>query len=134
MDISNSGVSDVVLGPDGKKSKVGVGSDSGDANILIIHNDSVGLATKVDLGSNFPANTQNIDTYLEQIFFDKPNNKAYIRLVRLNTGNSVIIEISSNIPNAIGFNLEPFIWRNNGGDALEVKMRISSYLIAQKMI
>ena len=114
---------------------IGVGADSGDSNIQIIHNDSSGLATKVDLGSNFPANTQNVDTYLSQTFFDIPNAKAYIRLVRLNTGHEVITEITTNLPAMSGgLDLGPFFWRNNGTDALEVKMRIGSYLQGQKMI
>jgi hypothetical protein len=35
---------------------IGVGSDAADANLQIFHNDGSGTCTKVDLGSNFPAN------------------------------------------------------------------------------
>lgn len=35
---------------------IGVGSDAADSNLQIFHNDGSGTCTKVDLGSNFPAN------------------------------------------------------------------------------
>lgn len=35
---------------------IGVGSDSADANLQIFYNDGAGACTKIDLGSNFPAN------------------------------------------------------------------------------
>ncbi len=114
---------------------IGVGADSGDSNIHIIHNDATGVATKIDLGTDFPANTQNVDTYLSQTFFDIPNAMAYIRLIRLNTGHEVITQITTNLPAMSGgFDLAPVFWRNNGVDALEVKMRIGSYLQGQKIM
>jgi hypothetical protein len=114
---------------------IGVGADSGDTNIQVIHNDQSGVATKIDLGVNFPANTQNVDTYLSQTFFDIPNAKAYIRLVRLNTGHEVITQITTNLPAmSSGWDLGPVFWRNNGTNALEVKMRIGSYLQGQKIM
>ena len=114
---------------------IGVGADSGDTNIQVIHNDQSGVATKIDLGVNFPANTQNVDTYLSQTFFDIPNAKAYIRLVRLNTGHEVITEITTNLPAMSGgLDLAPVFWRNNGTTALGVKMRIGSFLQGQKIM
>jgi hypothetical protein len=35
---------------------IGIGSDALDTNLQIFHNDATGTATKIDLGSNFPAN------------------------------------------------------------------------------
>ena len=35
---------------------IGVGSENGDANLQVFHNDASGIATKIDLGINFPAN------------------------------------------------------------------------------
>jgi hypothetical protein len=35
---------------------IGVGSETGDTNLQVFHNDATGTATKVDLGIGFPAN------------------------------------------------------------------------------
>jgi len=111
---------------------IGFGSDTGDTNIQLIHNDATGTATKFDLGVNFPANTQNVDTYTCAFFIDRHNSKMYAQIERINTGHvSDILEVTTNLFN-INSNLDPYIWRNNGTTALEVKMRIGSFLVAQK--
>lgn len=109
------------------------GADSGDVNIQLIHNDRSGLATKIDLGVNFPANTSNTDTYLAEFFIDHPNDKGYARLTRMNTGDTTgPIEITSNLFDPSGTGYDPCCWRNNGSDDLEVKIRIGNFLQAQK--
>jgi len=53
----------------------------------------------------------------------------------LNTGHEVITEITTNLPAmSSGWDLVPVFWRNNGTTALEVKIRIGSYLQGQKIM
>ena len=112
---------------------IGFGADSGDSNIQLIHNDVNGTATKIDLGVDFPANTSNVDTYRCEFFIDYPNNKAFAKITRLNTGNTTgTIEINSNIFIGASVGYDPWCWRNNGSTGLEVKIRIGNYLLAQK--
>lgn len=65
-------------------------------NWHIIHNDNVGLATTIDLGSNFPANiSEEIYTYR---ITPKGVNDLDVTVTRQSTGDSVTHNITSNIP------------------------------------
>lgn len=60
------GVNSVISGgtePSNLTSTIGMAKDGTDNNWFIIHNDSSGACTKIDLGSNFPAETNYADIY-----------------------------------------------------------------------
>ena len=52
---------------------LGMGWDSGDANISFMHNDNVGSATKVSLGASFPRPNQDRTNVYELAMFCQPN-------------------------------------------------------------
>lgn len=65
-----------------------VGWESGDANLSLMYNDNTGLATKIDLGSQFPAN--NPAAVFEFSLFCKPAGDVIgYRISRLDTGATV---------------------------------------------
>lgn len=107
---------------------VGVGADSGDANLSIMHNDNTGTATKVPLGANFPANTLNTDVYELALYC--PPNASYVNYLvrRLNTGDSVEGQIITDLPTNTQL-LAWHLWRNNGTTASAVAIDLISLLI-----
>ena len=102
-------------------SLIGVGADSGDTQLQIMHNDNSGLATKIALGANFPANT-NTDFYIVKYEF-LTSGSVRITVGNLGNGASVITTVSTNI-DAITTHYFPILWRNNGSTALAVRMSL----------
>lgn len=76
-----------------------LGWDSGDSNCQIMHNDSAGTCTKIDLGANFPARTANC---IYQLFlFAEPNGSAiYYQVNRLDSAFIASGTLSANLPTA----------------------------------
>jgi hypothetical protein len=62
-----------------------LGYNSGDATYSIFHNDGSGTATKISLGSNFPANTLSTDWY-KFIIYAKAGDVSQVRykVIRMN--------------------------------------------------
>jgi hypothetical protein len=78
---------------------VGFGRDSTDgANLRFMHNDNAGTATKVDLGANFPGNTNATDWYKFEIYCPPNSTTIYYRCTRMNTGDVASGSVNSNIP------------------------------------
>jgi hypothetical protein len=81
---------------------IGIGSDSLDTNLQIFHNDGSGTCTKIDLGSNFPANRTSGDVATDFFVFELYNpfnsNTVYYKVASLE--NNVIVEgsITTNLP------------------------------------
>jgi hypothetical protein len=67
----------------------------GSANWHFIHNDNIGLATAIDLGGSFPANTVSTDMYYGVIETVGANIKY--TLTRLNLGNTITGTVSTNL-------------------------------------
>lgn len=75
---------------------IGVCKLSTSNNWHIIHNDNAGLATTVDLGSNFPANvTEEVFTYRVT---PKGTNNVDVTFTRHLTGAVTTVNITTNIP------------------------------------
>lgn len=102
---------------------IGVGTDSGDTNLQIMHNDGSGIATKVDLGPNFPDHTLSADAYELALFSAPGSIEVGWQVTRLNTGHVVSGVINSNLPTDTKL-LAPQFWRNNGPTALAVEIDI----------
>lgn len=81
---------------------IGIGSEVGDTNLQVFHNDATGTATKVDLGINFPANRTAgaISTTVYSIqLYNEPSSTAVKYEVKNNeTGSIAQGTISTNLP------------------------------------
>lgn len=96
---------------------IGVGSDSTDANLQILHNDSSGAATKINLGSGFSALSVETDRYKLRIKAIAGDTKVTYTVTNLTTGAVATGELSSNIPTATEL-LGVHLFRSNNTSAL----------------
>lgn len=104
---------------------IGVGWDSGETTMSIMHNDASGTCTKVNLGADFP--TTQVFTMYELVLFAAPNdNKVSWRMGDLQTGNtqSGVITDTSQLPLST-VTLQPRAYMNNGGTAASVRFDLS---------
>lgn len=108
---------------------IGVGADSGDTNLSIMHNDGAGTATKTSLGASFPqSNTSKI---YELILHAEPNATVVHYQVReLGSGAIARGSISSELP-AGNQGLTHHFWRNNGATGLAVRFGFG-YVYAER--
>lgn len=102
---------------------IGLGADSGDTTLSIMHNDEAGSATKIDLGSNFPSNTRNIDAF-ELVLTLNADLTILYKVKNLTTGNIASGNLATNLPLAELQLLAPQHWRNNGSTALAVGLDV----------
>lgn len=107
---------------------VGVGTDAADTNLCIMSNDGAGVATKTDLGSNFPDRTLSTDVYQLAMFC--PPNGGFVEweITRLNTGDRKSGVINSDLPSA-NVLLLPIFVRSNNAATLAVSIDIMSLYI-----
>lgn len=90
----------------------------GDSNLQIMHNDAAGTCTKIDLGSNFPAN--NPAAAYDVAFFCAPNGDTVgYRVIRLDTGTTATGTLSTDLPTKTT-TLTWHAYANNGGTAAAV--------------
>lgn len=102
-----------------------VGNDSADANLQIMHNDGAGTCTKVNLGSDFPANsTTNI--YELHLYAAPNSNKVGWQVTNRRTGVTATGEITTDLPATTTF-LSPHAYMNNGGTAAAVVLDFYRY-------
>jgi hypothetical protein len=108
------------LDPSAQTNILGFGWDTGDANMQFFHNDNAGVATKVNLGAGFPANTNNADWYKHEIWCYPSGGDVYYKLTRYTaTGveTSVSGSVNTNIPATTTY-MSPQIFAGNGTTAL----------------
>jgi hypothetical protein len=81
---------------------IGVGSENGDANLQVFHNDASGTATKVDLGVGFPANrtagAASTTVYSIQIYNEPMSTDVKYEVINKETGAIAQGTISTNLP------------------------------------
>jgi hypothetical protein len=81
---------------------IGVGSDAADSNLQIFHNDGSGTCTKVDLGSNFPANrtagAAMTTTYSIELYNANSATDVIYRVTNNELGEIAEGTISTNLP------------------------------------
>ena len=107
---------------------IGLGSDSGESTLSIMHNDGSGTATKIALGANFPDHTLSADAY-ELALFAAPNSLSVgYQVTRLNTGDVASGTITTNLP-AANFLMSLQVGRNNGTTALAVALDLVSLYV-----
>lgn len=111
------------VNPSTLQNVLGIGADSGDTHLQLIHNDATGTATKIDLGVNFPANNLAEDVYLLQILNVRNSSDVFVRVTRVNTDTVYETTLTTDLPvSTSGGYVTPHLWRNNGTTALEVKL------------
>lgn len=69
---------------------VGMGYDSADTNVQIMHNDGSGTATKIDLGASFPKPTTNDTSMYEIILFAPPGTTQSVSYEVTNIVNGAV--------------------------------------------
>lgn len=107
---------------------VGVGTDSTDANLQIMHNDGSGVATKIDLGANFPDHTLSADVYELALFCAPNSTQIEYEVTRLNTGHSASGTITTDLPVSTQL-LLPMFMRGNAATALAVGIDVMGLYI-----
>jgi hypothetical protein len=99
---------------------IGIGSDVGDTNLQIFHNDGSGTATKINLGSDFPANktgaVANGIGYMLELYATPSATSVNYRVTRLTDFVQTQGTISTNLP-ALTTLLCPQIVRTSGSSA-----------------
>lgn len=106
---------------------IGVGMDSADTTLQIMHNDATGTATKINLGASFPEST-NTDMY-ELVLFCPPNGiEVSYQVTNLSTGVEVRGDILTNLP--LNTQLLTWqLWRHNLNTGVAVGLDVSSVYI-----
>ena len=81
---------------------VGVGSENGDTNLSVFHNDASGTATKVDLGVGFPANRTvgaiSTTVYSIELYNEPMSTNVKYKVTNNETGDIANGTISTNLP------------------------------------
>jgi hypothetical protein len=113
--------------PSNQTNIIGAGWDSADTNLQIMHNDSGGTATKVDLGASFPAN--NTTAIYDMKLYAEPNGSNVLyEVTRLDTGTVTTGTLSTNLPSNTTF-LTYGMYINNGGTAASAAMDFFHFYI-----
>jgi hypothetical protein len=103
---------------------IGVGWDSADTSLQIMHNDASGTATKVSLGATFPSNNNTI-VYELVLFAPSNGSSVGYRLKRLDTDQDTSGSITTDLPANTTF-LTHHEYMNNGGTASAVILDVIS--------
>lgn len=111
---------------------IGIGADTGDANLQLLHNDGAGTCTKTDLGASFPANTRSTDFYEIQILCPPGGSTVYVYIRNVNGNVSDLRTVTTNMPSS-STGLGPFYWRNNGTTALAVVIDFGTQIVGYNL-
>lgn len=103
---------------------IGVGLDAADTTLQIMHNDSAGNATKINLGVNFTEST-NTDLYELALYCASGASVVNYKIINLSTGNEASGQLTTNLP-AVNTLLAWQLWRHNGGTGLAVGIDVVS--------
>jgi hypothetical protein len=106
----------------------GFGADPSDTNLHIIHNDGSGVATKINLGANFPKAGDQIYILEMWNFFNETSVYFRIKNLKLNI-TSEVIEATTNLP-TIGLAFQ--IWANNGIDTVFSSVKFTNHTIKRQ--
>ena len=107
---------------------IGFGADADDTNLHIIHNDGSGVATKINLGADFPKEGEQIYILEMWNFFNETIVYFRIKNLKLNI-TSEVIQATTNLPN-IGLAFQ--LWSNNGIDTLNNSVKFTNHSIKRQ--
>ena len=114
---------------------IGVGSDASDLNLQIFYNDATGVASKIDLGSDFPANRTAGATldkfYVFDLYNEHDSMEVKYRITDRVTGNTTQGTLTTDLPLDTVL-LAPQSIRTNGATALATVTQWS-HLIAYSL-
>lgn len=83
---------------------IGIGNDSGDANLQVIYNDGSGTASKIDLGSNFPANRTSgsalTTIYSIQLYNEPGSSNILYEVINQENGSVTNGTLTTNLPSS----------------------------------
>lgn len=107
-------------------------SDSGDANLQIMHNDGAGACTKVNLGASFPASTTGVAV---RVVFQAAQNASSISysVTRLDAGGVGAVAsgtLSTNLPVSTVF-MKPVMGVGNAATAAAASFSFIKLLIEE---
>lgn len=106
---------------------IGLGSDSADTNLQIFHNDGSGTCTKIDLGSNFPANktgaVANGEVYTIELYNEYLSNSVKYQVTKVSTGTQATGTITTNLPLSTT-PLSPQVVRTSGSTSQNVSIDV----------
>jgi hypothetical protein len=109
-------------------SVIGIGSDVGDTNLQVFHNDGSGLCTKIDLGVNFPANktgaVANGKGYMLELYNAYGSTDVKYRVTNLADNVIVTGTISSNLPTSLVVGMQGQIVRTSGSTSQNVSIDV----------
>ena len=107
------------------QSIIGIGSDVGDTNLQIFHNDTSAAANKIDLGVNFPANKtgafSNGEVYTLELYNEYKTNTVKYRVTKVSDNTTVTGTITTQLPVTP---LQPQICRTSGSTSQNVSIDI----------
>ena len=110
---------------------IGVGHGAADTNLKLFYGGS-SAQTPIDLGVNFPSNTQSTDVYELALFAPASvSGRVYYQVTRLNTGHTAEGELNGAatvLPQSTTL-LAPWGYRTNNGSAAAVALDIMSAYI-----
>lgn len=104
-----------------------LGNDSGDTNLQIIHHLTAGTASKIDLGSSFPANTNSLDNYQFTYWKEKGSTAINYWVYNYHNQQTTFGTVTTDLPAVGGYYV--FIRRNNGSTALAVRMSTNHHFL-----
>ncbi len=101
-DLNYAGTSVLAINP--ITNIIGVGNETGDTNLQIFHNDGSGTASKIDLGSEFPANrtstAASTTIYSIQLYNEPGSSSVLYEVINQETGAVEQGTITNNLPDS----------------------------------
>ena len=109
---------------------IGIGYDSADANVQMMHNDGSGVATKIDLGAAFPRPVANFTEWYDLTLFSPPGTTQLVgyRVINKKTGAVAEGVVTTNLP-ATGTFIGPHAYVSVGGVSSVVGLTMMSAVI-----
>lgn len=109
---------------------VGMGWDAADANVQFLHNDSAGVATKIDLGAAFPVPAVDRTTIYRITMFSPPGTTQSVsyQIENLDTAASATGTVTTNLPGTAA-PIAPTVQMSVGGTSTVVGVAVSQIYI-----
>ena len=128
--VSSSVATPTNVDPTTLTNSIGIGVGAGQTTMHVYYGGSA-AQTPIDLGSNFPVNTVNLDVY-ELVLFAPPssNNTVYYEVTRVNTGNVATGTLTGTAGTALPASTTLLsyhrLWRTNNTTAAVVAFDVMS--------